>query len=226
MNLQSRSYMFHRPFLKIQVGLLVWGVLAGSAQASSRDGEERYSTSRTNSPMNEEFPESRFGAPPAVALLDDPYQRMLKELNQEDFKKKPARSLSSVDSLGDADATTDIRDGILPPSILKSGTQEVSVIAHELGFFPKSIFVTQNVPVRMFITSASKRALCIMIDEFQVRRQVRSQEVEEFTFTPTTPGQYRFYCPMNGMEGMLWVRELRGSFNPQRIQSLPVREEY
>ena len=226
MNQLSRSLLLHRSAVKIQVGVLIWSVLTGSDFAYSRDQEHHTSSFRAHSQMNEEFPESRFGAPPAAALLDDPYQMMLKELNQEDFKKKPARSLSSVDSLGDADATTDIRDGILPPSILKSGTQEISVIAHELGFFPKSIFVTQNVPVRMFITSASKRALCIMIDELQVRRQVRSQEVEELMFTPTTPGQYRFYCPMNGMEGTLWVRELRGSFNPQRIQSLPVREEY
>ncbi|MCM2323862.1 MAG: cupredoxin domain-containing protein, partial [Oligoflexia bacterium] len=57
-------------------------------------------------------------------------------------------------------------------------------------------------------TGASKNTLCIMMDSFQVRRQVRSQKIEEITFTPSVPGKYRFYCPVNGMEGTLIVKEL------------------
>ena len=88
------------------------------------------------------------------------------------------------------------------------GVQEISVIAGDLGFFPKTFFVSRDVPVRLFVTGASKKPLCIMMDSFQVRRQVSAQKIEEITFTPNVPGQYRFYCPMNGMEGTMVVKEL------------------
>jgi hypothetical protein len=93
-------------------------------------------------------------------------------------------------------------------AIRKKGVQEVSIIAADLGFFPKTVFVTRDIPVRLFVTGASKNSLCIMMDSFQVRKQVRSQKIEEITFTPGTPGRYRFYCPVNGMEGTLIVKEL------------------
>ena len=87
------------------------------------------------------------------------------------------------------------------------GVQEVALIAGDLGFFPKTVFVSRDVPVRLFVTGASKNTLCIMMDSFQVRKQVRSQRIEEITFTPNEPGRYRFYCPVNGMEGTLVVKE-------------------
>lgn len=93
-------------------------------------------------------------------------------------------------------------------SIRRKGVQEISLIAGDLGFFPKTIFVTPDIPVRLFITGASKNSLCLMMDSFQVRKQVRSQKIEEIMFTPTTAGRYRFYCPVNGTEGTLVVREI------------------
>ena len=41
-----------------------------------------------------------------------------------------------------------------------------------------------------------------------MRKQVRSQKIEEITFTPNVPGKYRYYCPVNGMEGTMVVKEL------------------
>lgn len=93
-------------------------------------------------------------------------------------------------------------------AITRRGVQEVAVIASDLGFFPRTLFVSRDVPVRLFVTGASKNTLCIMMDSFQVRKQVRSQKIEEITFTPATPGKFRFYCPVNGMEGTLIVKEL------------------
>lgn len=90
----------------------------------------------------------------------------------------------------------------------RRGVQEVAVIAGDLGFFPKTLFVTRDIPVRMFITGASRNALCIMMDSFGVRKQIRASRIEEITFTPSVPGKYRFYCPVNGMEGSLIVKEL------------------
>jgi hypothetical protein len=94
--------------------------------------------------------------------------------------------------------------------IRRKGVQEIALIANDLGYFPKTIFVTRDIPVRLFVTGASKSTLCLMMDSFAVRKQVKSQKVEEITFTPSVPGQYRFYCPLNGTEGTLVVKELAG----------------
>lgn len=90
----------------------------------------------------------------------------------------------------------------------RAGVQEVALIASDLGYFPKTVFVSRDVPVRLFVTGSSKNTLCIMMDSFSVRKQVRSQKIEEITFTPNIPGKYRFYCPVNGMEGVMVVKEL------------------
>ena len=50
--------------------------------------------------------------------------------------------------------------------------------------------------------------MCLMLDSFKVRKQIRAQRIEEISFVPTQPGKFRFYCPINGMEGTLIVREL------------------
>ena len=76
------------------------------------------------------------------------------------------------------------------------------------GFFPKAIFVSRDVPVRLFVTGATKGSLCLMMDSFNVRKQIRANKIEEITFTPNQPGTYRFYCPVNGSEGTLVVKEL------------------
>ena len=90
----------------------------------------------------------------------------------------------------------------------QKGIQEVSLIVGELGYFPKTFFVTRDVPVRLFITGASKQSQCFMMDSFQVRKNVALEKIEEVTFTPSQPGQYRFYCPKTGSEGTMVVRDL------------------
>ncbi|MBU6376150.1 MAG: cupredoxin domain-containing protein [Bdellovibrionales bacterium] len=92
-------------------------------------------------------------------------------------------------------------------TVRRNGVQEIAVIAGDLGFFPRTVFVTQDIPVRLFVTGASKNALCIMMDSFNVRKQIRSQTIEEVSFTPDRPGKFRFYCPVNGAEGFIVVRE-------------------
>jgi plastocyanin domain-containing protein len=109
-------------------------------------------------------------------------------------------------------ASTQARDALpgdpLQPNPAKNGVQEIAIIAGDLGFFPKKIFVNRDMPVRLFVTGASRKNLCVLIDAFQVRRQVKSQKVEEVSFTPGTPGTFRMHCPINGIEGTLVVREL------------------
>jgi len=98
------------------------------------------------------------------------------------------------------------KKGVLPNG--QKGIQEVSIIAGDLGFFPRTFFVTRDIPVRIFVTGASSSVLCVMMDAFNVRRQIRLSEIQEINFTPTFPGKYRFYCPVNGMEGTMVVKEL------------------
>jgi plastocyanin len=179
---------------------------------------------------NEGFPESKFGQPPARIApgINSTFAAREADRIDEEFRAGPShaaknRAPASLEMTEDMRPTRmEPRKHILPeahdapvatnPSSLKvsagRGVQEVSLIAGDLGYFPKTVFVVRDVPVRMFVTGASKNTLCIMMDSFQVRRQVRTQKIEEITFTPNSPGKYRFYCPVNGMEGTLIVKEL------------------
>ena len=165
---------------------------------------------------------STFGAPPARVKgpVSGAYAlRMSEEQDATDLdignpKRSMSRSPASANQTATATGTdtasaTDsaTRQADIAEQMVQRGVQEVSVIASDLGYFPKTIFVTRDVPVRMYVTSSSKNTLCIMMDAFQVRRQVRSQKIEEIGFVPAVPGKYRFYCPVNGMEGTLVVKE-------------------
>lgn len=90
----------------------------------------------------------------------------------------------------------------------KKAYQEAAVIVNDLGFFPSTLFVTQGIPVRLFVTGASQRSQCMILDAFGVRRQIRSNKVEEVTFTPDQIGKFAFTCPMNGARGTIIVKEL------------------
>ncbi|MFZ9596547.1 MAG: cupredoxin domain-containing protein [Bdellovibrionia bacterium] len=94
-------------------------------------------------------------------------------------------------------------------SLVRTGVQELSLIAGDLGFFPKTLIVTQGIPVRIFLTGASKKALCFMMETASdvIRKQVKSHRIEEIQFTPKEKGRIRFYCPMNGSEGSLLVKD-------------------
>ncbi len=176
----------------------------------------------------EEFPESKFGYAPArgTSRIVTEAEKIDAEdrLNSDGVEGKRARRASrSLASMRSTESATDAGTGYGNPSDRKrvefandadalaarrKGVQEVAIIAGDLGFFPKTVFVTRDIPVRLFVTGASKAPLCLMMDSFQVRKQIRTQKVEEISFTPNQPGQYRFYCPVNGMEGTLIVKEL------------------
>ena len=183
-------------------------------------------------PIDDEFPESHFGSGPMRETSHGYAAREVNDMESPDEEsgKRPIAS-RGIASLGD-----NPNSGVAEPAIVTSqsvasqdipqsvvsrkGVQEVSVIASDLGYFPKTIFVSRDVPVRMYVTGASKNTLCIMMDSFQVRKQVKSQRIEEITFVPNVPGKYRFYCPVNGMEGNLVVKEL-SSVAQQDDQAAP-----
>jgi len=90
----------------------------------------------------------------------------------------------------------------------KKAHQEAAVIVNDLGFFPSTLFATRGVPVRLFVTGASPKSQCLIIDAFGVRRQIRSNKVEEVVFTPDQTGKFAYTCPMNGARGMIIVKNL------------------
>lgn len=157
----------------------------------------------------EEYPESRFGQGPirkveSEADWNSESNRSPAGLVFEDEKGK-------ADPIGTEEEVPVVYKNQKPLDLVpdrERGVQEVSIIAGDLGYFPSVVFVTRDVPVRMFVTGAAKKTLCIMMDSFEVRRQVKAHQIEEITFTPTVPGKYRFYCPVNGMEGHLVVKDL------------------
>jgi hypothetical protein len=106
-------------------------------------------------------------------------------------------------------------------AVSKKAVQEISIIANEYGFFPSTIFVTQGIPVRLFVTGASDRSQCFMLDSFGVRRQIHSQKIEEITFTPDQSGNFAFTCPMNGARGSVIVKELEvGMRTPASVNAV------
>jgi hypothetical protein len=185
----------------------------------------------------ESFPLSRFGSPPSRIDSDGKSRfvaNAMEDLRQNEVggvansgeglvsNRKPA-GLEFTQDTGRANSAQPrsvIGESGMPHSPAninpqpetsnnRTGIQEVAIIASDLGFFPKTVFVTRDIPVRMYVTGASKRTLCIMMDleNLQVRKQVHSQKIEELSFTPTQSGQFRFYCPVNGIEGTLLVKD-------------------
>lgn len=183
----------------------------------------------------ESYPESRFGRPPMrvdMGVSSGYASRAVTEMEQGDDpeahggNRYPAgtewgvapsrkeRAIASAEAGASAQAPREPDAGNTASVVARKGVQEVAVIANDLGYYPKTLFVTRDVPVRLYVTGASKNTLCLMMDSFQIRKQIRSQKVEEITFTPANPGKYRFYCPVNGMEGTMIVKELGQASEP------------
>lgn len=97
----------------------------------------------------------------------------------------------------------------MPPSASggRVGVQEISLIVSDFGYFPNKLFVTQNVPVKIYLITPSKVTMCFMLDTWNLKKGVTPGRVDEITFTPDQPGDHRFYCPVKSIEGTLTVRE-------------------
>jgi hypothetical protein len=213
MDSMDRSSPFGKSFIFIAVWMLLW-MAAGPFKESIADVVLLDPPAPAGPPrLGENFTESRFGSPP---IAPNPFQAGIESMQEEEdeieVKSGLSRGLASekpAQTPVQAQAQAQAQTTAVPASALvRNGVQEIALIAGDLGFFPKTVFVTRDIPVRMFVTGASKKPLCIMMDSFQVRKQVRAQKIEEINFVPTTPGKYRFYCPVNGMEGTLLVKEL------------------
>ena len=72
--------------------------------------------------------------------------------------------------------------------------------------------------MRVFLTGASQHSQCFMVDAYNIRRQVRSEKIEEINFTPDQSGTFSFSCPMNGAKGTFVVKELDLGRLPASVQ--------
>lgn len=132
-------------------------------------------------------------------------QKRASELHSENIvaSSKPAYGLHS-----EPRASVQIESPVpLTSAGGRAGTQEISLIVSDYGYFPNRLFVTQNVPVKIYLTTPSKVTLCFMLDQWGVKKGVLPGKVEEISFVPEAPGEYRFYCPVKSIEGTLVVRE-------------------
>jgi heme/copper-type cytochrome/quinol oxidase subunit 2 len=98
-------------------------------------------------------------------------------------------------------------NSVTPEEVYKHGVQEISVIATDTGFHPARIYVRRNIPVHLFLTSASPSKLCFVMDDFQIRKGVMIQQVDQVNFLPTKVGEYKFYCPVSEISGSVVVRD-------------------
>ncbi|MBU6153953.1 MAG: cupredoxin domain-containing protein [Bdellovibrionales bacterium] len=148
---------------------------------------------------------SRFGSDAKRDEKKRELSRVLQPISESSFEGSGNRSPASVI---EKSLTGQPKSAVIRKLKKEKAYQEVAVIANELGFFPSTVFVTEGVAVKLFLTGASQKSQCFMLDPFEIRRQVRNQRVEEITFTPEHAGKYTFHCPMNGAKGTLVVREL------------------
>ncbi len=133
---------------------------------------------------------------------------LLHPISESSFQSSGGRAPASVTESAPAAAASPPKSAVLRQQRKNKAYQEVAVIANELGFFPSTLFVTEGLAVRLYITGASSRSQCFILDDFGVRREVKSQRVEEIVFTPSHPGRHTFNCPMNGAKGQIVVRGL------------------
>lgn len=112
------------------------------------------------------------------------------------------------EALGSNGDLREIREeSVKPEEVYKHGVQEFAVIASETGYFPQRLIVRRNIPVRVFLTSSSPKALCFIMDDFNIKKGFANQAMEEVRFLPTKAGQYKFYCPVQEIEGTVIVRD-------------------
>ena len=106
-------------------------------------------------------------------------------------------------------------------TIGSDGVQHVNILAGDYFFRPRHIIVKVNAPVMLVVRveqGVIPHGLVLKAPKANISiDEDLSRESQTFTFTPTAPGKYAFYCPKkllffkshreHGMEGVLEVVE-------------------
>jgi hypothetical protein len=227
-----RMKKMNQPTKKILRSLMIALVantflIAGVAHATSdQDASDMLTAGHFSDEDENGDAVSRFGASAAVKRSQQSQAKIMNPISENSFQHSASRGPASVSSenisrdpagtptaASGAPNATDMTIAPNPKAFTRAinkqkAYQEVAIIANDQGFFPSTLFVTQGIPVHLYITGASKRSQCFMMDSFGVRRQIRSEKIEEVSFTPDQGGSYTFNCPMNGAKGRVVVKDL------------------
>jgi len=217
------------------LGLIVVGTLLIGHQARAVVYPDENPVTYPASDDENQDAVSRFGATPEQKnRKTTQVLKPLDPISEASFDHESTRAPASVTETGGRSLAS---EPVRAPDSVKSkkivvnhevrdrAYQEVALIANDDGFYPSTVFLTQGIPVRMYITGASAKSQCFMSDEFGVRRQIRNQKIEEINFVPDQPGTFSFNCPMNGAKGSMVVRELEVSDRvPASHASTPVTQ--
>ena len=127
-------------------------------------------------------------------------------VSREKGSFEPNYSFESKEDVKIAELPKDINNLEFPTSLIPP--QQVALIVGEQNIFPTVIRLVKGQPVRLYITTSSKRSLCMVVDELDIKRQLRPSEVLTLGFTPSEIGDYKIYCPMIEAEAHLLVGEI------------------
>jgi len=88
----------------------------------------------------------------------------------------------------------------------------VTIVAREFAFDPARVTVEAGQPVTVILDNEGVLSHNLAIEKIGVRtRTIQTDSSDRVTFTPESPGEYRFYCAVaghreQGMVGTLIVR--------------------
>ncbi len=78
--------------------------------------------------------------------------------------------------------------------------QSLSVHAHDIGFDTQSLQASAGQPVALSYVNDGLLEHAFTVNGLAQEQRVRPGQTHVFTFTPSKPGEYRFYCALPGHE--------------------------
>jgi plastocyanin domain-containing protein len=91
-------------------------------------------------------------------------------------------------------------------AVAASNTVTLSVTDN--GFEPALATVEAGKPVTLIVTRKTDQtcATALIFDDDKIKHELPLNQAVTITFTPTKPGEMRYACPMNMIEGKIVVR--------------------
>ncbi len=142
-----------------------------------------------------------------VLALMFTYSAMAAAPNESGYNNVPERKAKLLGEGNESTGSSIRESDVTPEEAFKNGVQEFALIASDTGYFPSRVIVRRNIPVRLYLSNASAKALCFVMDDFSIRKGLGSQTVEEIRFLPTKAGPVKFYCPVQEIQGTIVVRD-------------------
>jgi plastocyanin domain-containing protein len=85
--------------------------------------------------------------------------------------------------------------------------REVSIIVTDDGYYPNKIVAFQGERIHFFITSASAKNQCFILQKHEVFVSAEKGTINEAEIIADQAGRFKFYCPSSKFTGHLTVFE-------------------